>query len=214
MKTASTSKKSVVCSLQSAVSRRRAAASGFTLIELMMVVLVILMLSGMLFKLGTIVKDRSERAEALADLANIEHALNEYFAEYGIYPPVTSTAYEYEDTGMQPPSMQDPGFTLPVGYRYGLVAHLYKRSMANPNGSRPDWNPDTARDEAAKERWAHYLADVGLSTSASSNSIGSAEGVQIYTNKVSTLKDPWGGEYKYESKPPYLSYKLWSSNLD
>lgn len=209
--------KSAVCSLQSVVSRRRAAASGFTLIELMMVILVILLLSGLLFRLGTIIKDRSERAKATADLANIEHALNEYFAEYGIYPPVISTAYEYEDVSLQPPSMQDPNFMQPVGYRYGLVSHLYRRrggGMANPNENRPDWDPDTARDLAAKDRWAHYLADVNLSRTIESNNIGSAEGIQIYSNKISTITDPWGSEYKYESRPPYLSYRIWSINLD
>lgn len=213
MRTPSTSKKSVVCSLQSVVFRRRAAASGFTLIELMMVVLVILLLSGMLFKLGTIIKDRSERAQTIADLANIEHALNEYYAEYGIYPPTTITAYEYEDVGMQPPTMQDPGFTNGVGYRYGLVAHLYKRDMANPGPNRPDWNPDTERDENAKERWAHYLADVNRSTGYESNSIPGTV-TQVYTNKITTIKDGWGSEYKYESRPPYLSYRLWSTNLE
>jgi len=206
--------KSAVCSQQSVVSRRRAAASGFTLIELMMVIVVILLLSGLLFRLGTIIKNRNERAKATADLANIEHALNEYFAEYGIYPPVQKTAYQYEDISLQPPSMRDSNFTNGVGYDYdGLVAHLYRRDMDNSNGD-PEYNPDTARDEAAKDRWYHYLADVTLSTSVSSNSLGSAEGVQVYSNKITTIKDPWDSEYKYESRPPYLSYRLWSTNLD
>lgn len=191
-------------------------SQGFTLIELMMVVLVILMLSGMLFKLSSIIKDRSERAKATADIENIQHALNEYFAEYGIYPPVTTTAFKYEDTSLQPPSMQDPGFTNGVGYAYGLVSHLYKRSdlAKNVNENRPDWNPDTDRDETAKARWAQYLSDISLSTGISPKEIGSGEGVQSYSNKVTTIKDPWGSEYKYESRPPYQSYKVWSTHLE
>lgn len=213
MKTPNTSLKSKVYGLKSKVSPSRAAASGFTLIELMMVILVILLLSGLLFRLGTIIKDRNERAKATADLANIEHVLNEYFAEYGIYPPVDFTAYEYEDVSLQPPSMQDPNFTHPVGYRYGLVSHLYRRDMDNSNGD-PERNPDTSRDEAAKGRWAHYLADVNLWTGSSSNNIESADGVQVYSNQVSSIYDPWGSEYQYEARPPYLSYRLWSINLD
>jgi prepilin-type N-terminal cleavage/methylation domain-containing protein len=205
-------KKSKVQCLKYNVSPR----AGFTLIELMMVVLVILMLSGLLFKLGSIIKDRSERAKTMADLANIEHALNEYFAEYGTYPPTQDTAYKYEDTSLQPPSMLDPNFTNFVAYSYGLVAYLYKRGdlTQHPNSRNPDWNPDTDRDEAAKDRWAHYLADVSRSSSDSpqSNVVGGI--THVYTNKSTTIKDAWGGEYKYESRPPYLSYRLWSSNLD
>jgi len=214
MKTRNIPKKSAVCGLRSAVSGRRAASAGFTLIELMVVILVILLLSGLLFRLGAIIKDRSERAKATADLANIEHALNEYFAEYGIYPPVKTTAYVYEDTSLQPPVMDQGGVTNEIGWEYGLVAHLYKRDMANPSPHRMDqYNADTERDIAAKERWYHYLADVNLSSSAASNSIP-GDVTKIYSNGVATITDPWGGEYKYVSKPPYLSYELKSNNLD
>jgi prepilin-type N-terminal cleavage/methylation domain-containing protein len=180
---------------------------GFTLIELMFVILIILLLSGMLFKLVGIINDRSAIAKATADLQNIEHALNEYFAEYGIYPPVDFTEYEYENVDLQPDSMGDPSFTNGVGYRYGLVAHLYRRDMDNSNGD-PDRDPDTARDEAAKARWAPYLADVILWTDDPTNSVSTAEGRQKYRNNVTTMP------YHYESHPPYLSYRLSSPLLE
>jgi len=187
----------------------------------MMVILVILLLSGLLFRLGAIIKDRSERAKATADLQNIEHALNEYFAEYGIYPPVTTTAYVYEDTSLQPPAMDQEAVTNEIGWQYGLVAHLYKRDLdgkVNPSphrssGENDQYNEDTERDIAAKERWYHYLADVNLSSGTASNSIPGGV-TKVYSNGVATIKDPWGGEYKYVSKPPYLSYELKSNNLD
>ena len=69
------------------------------------------------------------------------------------------------------------------------------------------------RDIAAKERWYHYLADVNLSSGTASNSIPGGV-TKVYSNGVATIKDPWGGEYKYVSKPPYLSYELKSNNLD
>ncbi len=211
--------RSSVCGLRSAVSPSRNPQSairnphsqGFTLIEIMMVVLVILLLSGMLFRLGTIIKDRSERAKATADLSNIENALNEYFAEYGIYPPVTTTPYMYENTSLQPPSMQDPNLIIPEDklYTYGLVSHLYKRARGS---QRRPYNRDTTRDVAAKDRWAHYLADVNLTGGPASNKLDSGEGVQIYSNSVLSIYDPWGREYKYESRPPHLSYRLWSAS--
>ncbi|HAS84279.1 MAG TPA: hypothetical protein DCS43_16795, partial [Verrucomicrobia bacterium] len=95
----------------------------------MVVILVILVLSGMLLKLSAIIRDRSETAKATANLQNIQHALNEYYAEYGIYPPVQSTAYVYEDASRQPPSMRNPSAAPitadQIGYAYGLYAHLY-----------------------------------------------------------------------------------------
>lgn len=202
-----------VCSPHSAFRIPR--SSGFTLIELMMVVLVILLLSGLLFRLGTILKDRSERAKALADLANIEHALNEYFAEYNIYPPVQTTGYGYERTDLQPPVMRDDSFTNYVdAYHYGLYSHLYPRQgPARPNQRNPRWNPDTTRDVEAKARWAHYLADVGQRgwLIPRTNNIGSV--TLAYSNGWTTIRDPWNAEYRYESKPPYLSYRLWSTTL-
>jgi prepilin-type N-terminal cleavage/methylation domain-containing protein len=180
---------------------------GFTLIELMFVILIILLLSGMLFKLVGIINDRSAIAKATADLQNIEHALNEYFAEYGIYPPVTFTEYEYERTDMQPSTMLDSGFTNAIGYRYGLVSHLYRRDgeswdFSEEQNGDPDFNPDTDRDKAAKASWAPYLIDIDLSTTYPSNSIGTAGGIDTYSNGVTTIP------YSYESHPPYLSYTL------
>jgi prepilin-type N-terminal cleavage/methylation domain-containing protein len=195
---------------------RNPKSQGFTLIELMMVILVILVLAGMLFKLGPIIRNRSERAKALQDLANIEHALNEYYAEYNMYPPVQTTVFKYERFDLQPPVMKDPGFTNYVDvWHYGLYSHLYARQgPAKPNPKNPGWNPDTVRDVKAKERWKHYLTKVRTKspTPYVSNDIGTV--VLIYSNGYSTMVDPWGAEYKYESKPPYLSYRLWSSNLD
>ncbi len=210
------SPKSAVCGLQSAVSGRRTASAGFTLIELMMVILVILLLSGMLLKISAIIRDRSERAKTTADLENIQHALNEYYAEYGRYPPVQDTEYVYEDANLQPPSMRDskaPITADQIGYKYGLYAHLYNRKVAGADQKRP-YNKDTARDEAAKARWAHYLADVatGGSPSVETNKFGGD--FQTYSNGTKTIKDAWGGGYKYESHAPYQTYKLWSSNLD
>jgi prepilin-type N-terminal cleavage/methylation domain-containing protein len=188
--------------------------NGFTLIEIMFVVLIILMLSGMLFKLGGVVKDRSERAKATADLANIEHVLNEYFAEYGIYPPVDFMAYEFEDTNSQPRTMDQPGVTNGIGWRYGLVSHLYKRDMARPSQYRRDqFDADTSRDEAAKERWAHYLADIHLAGYVSSNNIP-GQVTQVYSNGVASMLDPWDQPYDYKCKPPYLSYELSCRGLD
>lgn len=235
MNRTSISKKPVVCSLQSAVSLpkssvfglrssvfsgRRQAAGGFTLIELMIVVLVILMLSGMLLRIGGIAGDKSSRAKATSDIQNIQHALNEYMAEYGTYPPVQSTAYVFENANLQSDVFRrakknedDPlsDFELLGGNPYGLVSHLYERDRGN---QEVPYDEDTERDKAAKKRWAHYLKDVAMSSGQQSKTNTDYGSTQYYTNSTLTIVDPWSREYKYRSPPPYLSYRLWSAGPD
>lgn len=80
--------------------------SGFTLIEMMVVILIILILSGILFKISELVGARASRARAIADIANIENALAEYYSVYDIYPPTTNNGYQYEYAGGQTKALQ------------------------------------------------------------------------------------------------------------
>jgi len=78
---------------------------GFTLIELLIVVLIILALSGILFKIASLVGQKGSRMKATGQIAALKNAIAEFYAEYGSYPPSpfigggysTSTDYEYEN---------------------------------------------------------------------------------------------------------------------
>ncbi len=198
---------------------------GFTLIELLMVVLVILLLSAMLYRVASLVADRAARTKSQADLENIAHALEEYMAEYGTYPPTIGMRYVYENSEHQSEvfrrgNQESPGRMTDkdIGYEYGLTSFLLKRDMGSWNTSAAPikrqivgYDGDTERDKAAKERWAHFLTDVSRGGSLSgkvNNDFGSP---QSYSNSVLTLVDPWGIDFGYESRPPYLTYRLWSS---
>ena len=61
---------------------------SFTLIEMLVVVVVILILVGMVFKMMKYARNFQERAACVAKLEKIAYALNEYRAEYGQFPPV------------------------------------------------------------------------------------------------------------------------------
>jgi prepilin-type N-terminal cleavage/methylation domain-containing protein len=65
---------------------------SFTLIEMLVVVVIIAILTGMVFKLLSYAKNAQMRAACVAKLERIAHALNEYKAEYGQYPPVGMNA--------------------------------------------------------------------------------------------------------------------------
>ena len=182
--------------------------NGFTLIEIMFVVLVILMLSGMLFKLGSIVKDRSERARAIADIENIANAISEYNAVYGHYPPATEMKYQFQDESLWSDPMQNTEIQFEIGHVYGLVSYLYARGADDP---LQDGNQN-----ATTEQWQHYLEDVDRADDTPEAELDEAVlgGVQLYSNRVWTIRDPWGNDYNYESVPPFLTYRLWSSNLE
>jgi prepilin-type N-terminal cleavage/methylation domain-containing protein len=191
---------------------------GFTLIELLMVVVVILMLSALLFRVAALVGDKTMRAKAVADIQNLQNALNEYMAEYGTYPPTAGVAYEFEDIGKQPPVLRHHKFdedkTLSdggLGYQYGLVAHLYNRDRGTQELT---YNSDTGRDKAAKERWAHYLREIKTAGGWVGHTNSDYNSTQFYSNSYLTILDPWNRDFRYQSQPPYLSYRLWSSGPD
>jgi type II secretory pathway pseudopilin PulG len=66
--------------------RRNPGRSGFTLIELTVVVLLIMLLMGFLFTAGQGMFDRARKTQAKNDLTQIVTAVNAYYTEYGKYP--------------------------------------------------------------------------------------------------------------------------------
>jgi prepilin-type N-terminal cleavage/methylation domain-containing protein len=245
---------------------KRRLKSGFTLIEILVVVVIILVLSGVLFRISSLVSYKASVAKAVSDMEKIRNALEEYYAEYGIYPPTTDNAYIYENANWQFSVMRTyiqqnqgsisdseesaamEGNTDHIGYQYGLVSHLFFRQRgvtSVPAADQGDYvvsqqlpySEDTERDLAAKRRWAHYLEGIGLeeagndwmksqieydanlnisgvgSPSFPGPALSGAASGQVYFNAMAVLVDPWGGELKYESRPPFQSYELWSTTL-
>ena len=225
----------------------RVVRSGFTLIEMLVVILIILLLSGMLFKIAGMVGGKASRAKAVTDIANLESALAEYYSVYDIYPPTSDNKYQFEYFSGQPAGLQallesnnDPdkdGFITDcderiagsdeergwgqqksgrgqsLGYKYGLVSYLWLRERDKEQ--QPHWyDKDTERDKAAKKRWAHCLKDLTVQKYGIKMKRNIAGTEFIYTNMVMRVVDPWNRDYKYECKPPYMQYKLWSVGPD
>lgn len=97
--------------------RRRNTGDGFTLIELLVVVVVILMLSGVLFRVATLVAAKAKETTATSDIRNIANALEEYYAEYGTYPPVPWESEDWDHPALEPLSNLDrPGLSMIYQY--------------------------------------------------------------------------------------------------
>lgn len=68
--------------------KNRAARQAFTLIELMVVVVVISILMGGVFKLLSATSKVNKTAATKAKMERLENAISGFYAEYGMYPPV------------------------------------------------------------------------------------------------------------------------------
>src|SRR5437588_12883290 len=80
-------------------------AHGFTLIELIVVILVIATLAALLVPAAQRTLDRAKSAQAKNDVTQIVTAVNAYYTEYGKYPvyyatpPVTPTDSDFSNNG-------------------------------------------------------------------------------------------------------------------
>ena len=121
--------------------------------------------------------------------------------------------YQYEDTNKQSSAVcgkldSDP--TLANLFDMGLVAFLEKRDRGGiRHTGNSEWVPDTARDELAKERWSSFIDGVigdGVDPTSKISGVTAR-----FFNSSRTIIDSWFNVIHYESAPPYLSYRLWSS---
>jgi type II secretory pathway pseudopilin PulG len=208
--------------------------ASFTLLEILVVVIIITVLSGLVFKMIQIVQLASEKANTITKIEKVSHALEEFRAEYGQYPPVVknicqehsgcSFCYVHENTNLMAAVLaqniipQNTNHTeFGKLFQFGVMAYLVERNNNTPGISDSHlhidtWVGDTSRDEAAKRRWGHFLYDPNIVSSdpGKSNNI---EGL-TFTNTVVTVKDAWNAPLKYASEPPYLKYDLWSKGKD
>lgn len=74
---------------------------GFTLLEMLVVVLIIVLLAGLVFRMVGAIGKSNDIAETRAKIEKVSHALEEFKAIYGKYPPVPfylgkqQTGYEF-----------------------------------------------------------------------------------------------------------------------
>ena len=123
---------------------------GFTLVEMLVVVLIMALLVGLLVRNWGGAEDQSKRAATLATIAKVNAALEEFFAEYGQYPPVPV----YPGDGCQPIY-----FEYPIEYTSPPLPPGHP--LLTMSGTRylhvvPDFNPVALADEN------HRLFTLGL----------------------------------------------------
>ncbi len=91
-----------IISILSTTSAFRSRRRGFTLVEMLVVVLIMALLMGLLIRTLGGAGGQADRAATQAKIEKVKAALEEFFAEYGQYPPVPF----YE--GIQPVRLEYP----------------------------------------------------------------------------------------------------------
>ncbi len=211
-------------------------ASGFTLIEMLVVILIIIVLMGIVFRLAKVSTTAGAASATTARLESLKAAIEEYYAEYGMYPPVE------EKDGVQPISFTYPArlpsdITSSSGdvFTWGLLSFLKNRAAlvaanaevrenASLFKSGTAWadaynkvqtgalDPDSctsARDRAFLNRISPFLKKAGVGSDTNRRK----DNKNIWITTV-YAHDAWYREWVYISKPPYQSYALFSKGAD
>lgn len=261
--------------------------AGFTLIELMIVFVIIIILAGMVLRLMGLASTRNAEALTREKLERVAQALEEFRATYGRYPPVDyypgnsqPTEYEYPVEGDR--SMPDSvkGVILSRSkeksiwsedghgrvFTFGLLSYFFPRYTGHAEASPDDFigrKPDGRDEEGdpkfkyekkdALNQWYEYndrkdgqkmgdivqniessrriLPYLGVSLTADGKVEGGKYGIVhsepvgrnvdkdgpeslSYSNQQLLLLDGWRRSIHYRSRPPYDSYRLWSSGAD
>lgn len=164
------------------------ARRGFTLVEMMTVIVIIGLLAFITMKLMVYVNQKTGKARAASEIERINHALAEFYAVYGLYPPTSGMSWRtIRDKPSAPP---DTGYAV----FDGLAQYLF--------------------NDPQRSKWEHFLQ--GLKDTGASNCTANASGygMVVWTNITTTINDPWDRPYIYETSEPYQRYKLYSKGPD
>ncbi len=96
--------------------RNRFGRQAFTMIELMVVVSIVAILIGSVFKIFKTVQDMNAKATTIARMQRLQNAISAFYSEYGYYPPVARYTspdpwnLPQDDNGNIPNTSSEEGF--------------------------------------------------------------------------------------------------------
>ncbi len=78
---------------------QRRAKSGFTLVELLVVISIIIVLAAMSFGAAQMAMNKARKTQALADISAIEQSIERFFSEYSRFPNISAQGDELQTAG-------------------------------------------------------------------------------------------------------------------
>ncbi|MCX7591938.1 MAG: prepilin-type N-terminal cleavage/methylation domain-containing protein [Kiritimatiellae bacterium] len=187
---------------------------SFTLIEMLVVVLVIGILAGIVFKLGAIVGNRSARVRTVNRLEHIKQCLEEYYKIYGEYPHADGVTWEKPFASHARPRDWNKIEDDLIKYGWKEYKDLLKERWSK-------LYPFLYEDKESYQ-WAEYREQVGGGWVGVKGYVIDSRTINpkfeygqiIYSNDVYSICDAWGNEFYYKSTPPYQTYVLFSRGPD
>jgi prepilin-type N-terminal cleavage/methylation domain-containing protein len=165
---------------------RSPASGGFTLIEVLIVITIILVLAGLILATSSYVQTKGKRSRAEAEIAAISAALENYKADNGIYPrDATSDALDPRVHLNPDPQVGDSEYRAASTFLFTQLSGL---------------NPDQTAIAGAKNYFTFKPQFLGGTTNGS--------GTVLY------LKDPFGNSYGYSTIYQTNSTKGYNPTFD
>jgi prepilin-type N-terminal cleavage/methylation domain-containing protein len=154
---------------------KRSAPRGFTLIEMITVVAIIIVLAGLVISVSGYVNQKANRTKADGEMRTIYSALDSYKADNGIFPKT-------EDTDKLDPRVD----VIPTSSKY------LKANIAMYSSVSGDFEPTEAPDGKPEKGNKSYYQF----TPSQLNFVKDASGGVAAVRYVS---DPWGNPYGYST---------------
>lgn len=113
--------------------RRRGTEDGFTLIEIMVVILILGLLATIVVQSLRGATDKAKRTKAQADISELKTALDRFYLDNGFYPTT--------DQGLQALVTPPTGGRIPTDYEQGgYIERVPKDPWSNPYFYQSDGN--------------------------------------------------------------------------
>ncbi len=181
--------------------RRRAATCGFTLLELLTVISIIVVLAALILGGMSYAQRKAASSRAASEISALSNLIEAFKADFGEYPrsPIDSEFANPTDTFI--PNAPEPKDESYAPYSGFLAHHLFggqKDIPASTNAAIAGWSK--------KNNWAAS----GLSTASVGASVPNGEGHPVAVSTI-YLVDPFGNAYGYSTKGKFNStFDLWS----
>ncbi|MDQ2867138.1 MAG: type II secretion system protein GspG [Verrucomicrobiota bacterium] len=144
-------------------------ASGFTILELLIVISIIIILAGLVLGISGYVQDKGARSRAEAEIAAMSAALESYKADNGIYPRASQSTDKLNARAVPAPS--------PSSYASASF-YLYTQLSGKGTNQQPS-------SSEAKSYLTFKPAMLGHPANDATT--------------VSYIRDPWGNSYGYST---------------
>ncbi|MGR3303813.1 MAG: type II secretion system protein GspG [Candidatus Scalindua sp.] len=169
--------------------RKEGALTGFTLLELLVVIVIIMFLAGITLPIVSSIQTSAKKGVTSAQISQLELALKQFESDFGVFPPDSYTASPISIGGVSIPVDSD----LDTGSKC-LVFFLGSKFEFNSASFKATYGPyiefkRTQLDEVTSAVFVDNPSDITI------------EGVNG-TKKVYQYKDPFGRNYSYDSSSP------------